>query len=73
VQIGWPLGMPLIRKVAKDLWEVRIHLHKRIARIVFTVLDKDIVLLHGFLKKSSDTPKDDLDLARERLRQVKNG
>jgi len=32
VQYGWPLGMPLVRKMDKDLWEVRIHLHDRIAR-----------------------------------------
>ena len=24
VQIGWPLGMPLVRKMGKDMWEVRI-------------------------------------------------
>ena len=22
-QLGWPLGMPLIREIQKDLWEVR--------------------------------------------------
>jgi phage-related protein len=68
VQIGWPLGMPLVRKMAKDLWEVRIHLHRRTARVLFTVVDDDMVLLHGFIKKSQDTPKEDLDLAKERLR-----
>jgi hypothetical protein len=31
VQFGWPLGMPLVRKLAKDLWEVRVHLVDRIA------------------------------------------
>jgi hypothetical protein len=24
VQFGWPLGMPLVRKVDMDLWEVRV-------------------------------------------------
>ncbi len=37
VQFGWPLGMPLVRKMGKDLWEVRIHLQTRIARVLFTV------------------------------------
>ena len=30
-QIGWPLGMPLIRKIQKDLWEVRTTLDSGIA------------------------------------------
>lgn len=71
VQIGWPLGMPLVRKISKDLWEIRISLHKRIARVLFTIVGKEIVLLHGFIKKSQATPKDDLDVAKKRLQQVK--
>ncbi|CAN7488885.1 type II toxin-antitoxin system RelE/ParE family toxin [Trinickia sp. LjRoot230] len=70
VQIGWPLGMPLVRKMARGLWEIRIHLHRRIARVLFTVVGDDMVLLHGFIKKSQDTPLGDLDLAKERLRQI---
>jgi phage-related protein len=73
VQIGWPLGMPLVRKMGKDLWEVRIHLSRRIARVIFTVADGDMVLLHGFIKKSQSTPQEDLDLARDRLRQLRKG
>jgi phage-related protein len=71
VQIGWPLGMPLVRKMAKDLWEVRISLNRRIARILFTVIGSDMVLLHGFIKKSQATPQEDLDLAKDRMKQVK--
>lgn len=37
IQFGWPLGMPLVRKLDKDLWEVRSHLPNRIARILFTI------------------------------------
>lgn len=73
VQMGWPLGMPLVRKMGRDLWEIRIHLHRRIARIMFTVDGSDMVLLHGFIKKSQATPEDDLDLAKARLRQLRNG
>ncbi|WP_144110882.1 type II toxin-antitoxin system RelE/ParE family toxin [Paraburkholderia sp. BCC1886] len=71
VQIGWPLGMPLVRKMGKDLWEVRITLPRRIARIIFTVLGGKMVLLHGFIKKSQATPADDLNVAKERLRQLR--
>lgn len=71
VQFGWPLGMPLVRKMSKDLWEVRIHLQTRIARVLFTVNGSTMVLLHGFIKKSSSTPADDLALAKNRLKQLK--
>jgi len=71
VQFGWPLGMPLVRKMGKGLWEVRIHLQTRIARVLFTVNGDAMVLLHGFIKKSSSTPADDLALAKNRLKQVK--
>ena len=68
VQFGWPLGMPLVRKLDKDLWEVRIRLEGRIARVLFTVSTGRIVLLHGFIKKSQATPKPELDLAKDRMR-----
>lgn len=70
VQFGWPLGMPLVRKMGKGLWEVRIHLENRIARVLFTVEDGVMVLLHGFIKKSQTTPQDDLDLGKARLKQL---
>ena len=70
VQFGWPLGMPLIRKLEANLWEVRSHLHQRIARVIFTVEGDTMVLLHGFIKKSQKTPAADLQLARQRLREL---
>jgi len=68
VQFGWPLGMPLVRKMEKDLWEVRVHLDGRIARVLFTVSGGKIVLLHGYIKKSQATPQPDLKLAKDRKR-----
>lgn len=57
VQFRWPLGMPLVRKLEADLWEVRSHLSDgRIARLFFTVRRTEMVLLHGFIKKSQKTP-----------------
>src|SRR5574341_559658 len=56
-QIGWPLGMPLIRKIQKDLWEVRTTLESGIARVFFTVDGEYMILLHGFIKKSQKTPQ----------------
>lgn len=67
VQFGWPLGMPLVRKLEPGLWEVRIHLDNRIARVLFTVHTGFMVLLHGFIKKSQKTPVNDLEIARQRM------
>jgi phage-related protein len=67
VQFGWPLGMPLVRKVALKLWEVRSRLTNRIARVLFTVKDGKMVLLHGFIKKTRRTPVEDIRLAQSRI------
>ena len=39
---------------------------QRISRILFTVHSDTMVLLHGFIKKSQKTPKEDLQLAKDR-------
>jgi phage-related protein len=67
VQFGWPLGMPVVRKMEPGLWEVRIQLEGRIARILFTVEEEKMVLLHGFIKKTQKTPTQELKLAKQRL------
>jgi phage-related protein len=66
VQYGWPLGMPLIRKLGRGLWEVRSNISIGIARVFFTVKDSFMILLHGFVKKSQNTPQNELDTARRR-------
>ncbi len=72
-QFGWPLGMPLIRKIEKDLWEVRTKLKDGIARVMFTVDGNTMVLLHGFIKKSQKTPLNELRTALARLQSYKRG
>jgi phage-related protein len=44
VQLGWPLGIPVVRKLERDLWEVRIGLRSGIARVLFTIHDGAMVL-----------------------------
>ena len=70
-QYGWPVGMPLIRKLEPGLWEVRSPIDRGIARILFTVEEDVMVLLHGFVKKSAKTPTTDLQVARDRLSMVR--
>jgi len=72
VQFGWPLGMPLVRKLEPGIWEVRSSLDRRIARVIFTVMGDRMVLLHGFIKKAQQTPKTDLELALSRKADLEN-
>jgi phage-related protein len=67
VQFRWPLGMPLVRKLNNKIWEVRTTLPNRIARVLFTVKGSQMVLLHGFIKKTQTTPSQDLALALSRI------
>ena len=71
VQFGWPLGLPLVDHLGGDLWEVRVRLGSRIARVLFVVDGAVMVLLHGFIKKDQKTPKQDLDLAKNRLKRMR--
>lgn len=74
VEFGWPVGMPVCRPMKDGLFEVRTNLeHGRISRVLFCFHDEKIVLLHGFIKKSQQTPKPDLDLAKNRKKEVSNG
>jgi len=70
VQFGWPIGMPLVRKLDARLWEVRVGLPNRTGRVLFTIVDQQAVLLHGFIKKSQKTPARDLAVARQRKEQL---
>ena len=68
VEFGWPMGMPLVRKLDKNLWEVRSDLPgNRIARVLFTVYKDVMVLLHAFIKKTKKTPQKDLSTANKRM------
>ena len=74
VEMGWPIGMPLVRKMNDNLWKARVGLPDgRTARILFTVSRSRLVLLHGFIKKAQKTPTKELDIAKKRLKEVKRG
>jgi phage-related protein len=69
VEFAWPLGLPLVRPLGRGLWEVRSSLtHGRIARVIFCISDGQMVLLHGFIKKTQKTPVQEIDLALKRMR-----
>jgi phage-related protein len=71
LQVGWPVGMPLCRSLGSGLWEVRTNLpSRRIARILFFVHEGRIGVVHGFIKKTRKAPPDEIDLARQRMKEM---
>jgi phage-related protein len=69
VEWGWPIGMPTCRPMGKGLYEVRSNLlNGRLARVLFSIYEDQMILLHGFIKKTQKTPEQDLELALKRKR-----
>jgi phage-related protein len=53
------------------LWEVRSTLpSRREARVVFGFYDGALIALHAFIKKTQRAAPADLDLARQRLKEM---
>ena len=69
VQYAWPVGKPLVDNLGDGIWEVRSRLDNRIARTLFAIVNQEIVLLHGFIKKTQKSPADELELAKKRKKQ----
>ncbi|HEY1791239.1 MAG TPA: type II toxin-antitoxin system RelE/ParE family toxin [Verrucomicrobiae bacterium] len=69
VQYAWPVGKPLVDNLGDGVWEIRSQLPNRIARTLFAVVNEEIVLLHGFIKKQQQTPAQELTLAKRRKRE----
>lgn len=73
VEFGWPVGMPVCRPMTsrRGLWEVRSSLAgNRIARVLFCIHKGQMILLHGFIKKTQKTADADLDLAMKRKKEI---
>lgn len=72
VEFSFPIGLPLCRQLSgyKDLWEVRSKITgAKIARIIFYISNGEMILLHGFIKKSQKTPKKEIELAVKRKKE----
>jgi phage-related protein len=72
IQYAWPVGKPLVDNLGDGVWEIRSRLPNRIARTLFAVVDQEIVLLHGFIKKQQQTPQQELALAKKRKKNIWN-
>lgn len=70
---GPDLGMPHTRSMGDGLFELRLKAAEGIARVFFcTVVGRRIVMLHQFVKKSEKTPKRELKVAQNRMKEIRN-
>ena len=70
---GPDLGMPHTRAMGCGLFELRLKAAEGIARVMFcTLVGREIVMLHQFIKKSEKTPRKELEIARRRMKEVKD-
>jgi phage-related protein len=70
---GPNLGMPHVKPMDKGLYEIRVKGREGQGSVFYcTIQGKTIIMLHGFIKKTPATPKRELDIARRRMREVKN-
>ena len=74
VEYGPNLGLPYTRAFGDGLFEIRARGLEGIGRAFFcTMAGRRIVILHGFIKKSQETPAIELKTARKRLKELQRG
>lgn len=70
---GPDLGMPHTRAMREGLFELRIKAAEGILRVFYcTIVGRKIVMLHQFIKKTDKTPSRELNIARRRMKEVKD-
>ena len=71
LEFGSNLGMPHTKPIDTGLFELRVKSKEGIARVFYcTKVGKRIIMLHMFIKKSQKTPKKELKLAVQRMKEV---
>lgn len=71
---GPDLGMPHTKAMGAGLFELRIKAGEGIARVFYcTMVERRVVFLHQFVKKTNKTPLKEIALARQRLKEVTDG
>jgi phage-related protein len=74
MEFGPDLRMPHSRTMGGGLFELRPRGREGIGRALYCfVVGQQVVVLHAFVKKSQVTPQRDLDIARKRMKEVRNG
>jgi phage-related protein len=73
MEFGPNLRMPHSRAMGGGLFELRPRGREGIGRAFYCfTIDKRVVILHAFLKKSQDTGEHELRVARKRMKEIRN-
>jgi len=68
---GAQLGKPHTDSLGKGLFELRAKAQEGIARSIYCYMKgKKVTVLHVFIKKTQKTPKKDLNIAEQRMREL---
>jgi len=71
-ELGPSLGPPYTKAIGAGLFEIRSKGREGIGRSFFcAVKGREVIVLHSFVKKTQKTPKKEIKLARQRLKEVK--
>jgi phage-related protein len=74
IEFGPDLRMPHSRTMGGGLFELRPRGREGMGRALYCfVVGQRVIVLHAFVKKSQTTPQRDLDIARKRMKEVRNG
>lgn len=67
------VGLPHARPLENKLWELRLKGKDNIARSIYVlVIKRRIIILHTFIKKTQKTPAHALQVARNRIKEIKD-
>ena len=74
IEFGPDLRMPHSRTMGGGLFELRPRGREGIGRALYCfVVGQRVIVLHAFVKKTQATSQRDLDIARKRMKEVRNG
>ena len=74
IEHGPSLRLPHSRAFGDGLFELRPKGRSGIGRAFYCyMVGKQVIVLHAFIKKTQQTPDNDLKLARKRLKEVQHG
>lgn len=70
-EFGADLRLPHSRAMGSGLFELRPKGREGIARVFYCMqMGQTIVILHSFIKKTQETPRQELDIAMHRMKEV---
>ena len=69
--MGLGIREPYVKHLEEKLYEVRAKDRSGIYRVIyFAHTGKRFILLHGFVKKTQKTPRKEIEIAKQRMKEM---